>query len=837
MNPWELLEISPTVDVKRIKLAYAALIKKNNPDDNPVAFQKLREAYEFCLDESRKLEQSSQQTESSQKKPENDETDQPPKGIRSYYHGGAEDQFEDAEVIAKAFADDFVELYQDFHRRIDISSWKRLFNADAMQRLDVRELLNIRLFSLIADHPNLPKEVYELLDRRFNWPDQQIEFSNIFPEQMIDLVFWHFHHAVFKHDYLGLKNAHYIDFDAFIALREEGAYLLARNDMEKAGVLFKQAFEIYSEDPVLLYLLGQHAERCSDHLTAVDHYSKMIATAPDRIEGYLYRAYIYLKQNKTTEAFLDFQRILEQSPEHIEATKGLAQCHEKIKNLEEAKLLYELCIEKRPADLETIIAIEMLNERLIHIYANANDSDLNLIKKLARCYMETGQSKKARKLLDKCNTPDSEIYLICGQAVEQQRGSFKKADNYYKKALETARLANENGYEVLIAWGNLLFKNDRKKDAELIFMEAWKINPNNAEVADMIARAIWYADDGRDEEALIWADQAVSIEPERWVFRQTKGTLLFKEKRYREAIKELDLYIETMYYSPFERFMKGLSHYFLGQYEEAADALSRAQKMDMKSTDEDAPFYLALSYYNIGQLEQAYSQAHIYEVDCFEKYYLRGFLEFKLGHIDNATANFNIGLKKYKDWDNGTGLVCCYMKQNDYQSVLDLLNQIKSEDAWALFNLTAVYCLKSQWQTCLETSDRYFRCCTKDDKPVDSDIFYYRAFSYYYSNNKRQAIQEIKKACSSNSFKIQAMLFTSMLHYELGQFDAAIQILSEQTCQGKSVDLEQLINEIQQSKVSDSTKIQKISYETYFPEIKKILPPPIEPDPFPNCNG
>ena len=46
---WDVLGIEPTNDERAIKRAYAKLLKKNRPDKDPVAFQELRDAYEWCL--------------------------------------------------------------------------------------------------------------------------------------------------------------------------------------------------------------------------------------------------------------------------------------------------------------------------------------------------------------------------------------------------------------------------------------------------------------------------------------------------------------------------------------------------------------------------------------------------------------------------------------------------------------------------------------------------------------------------------------------------------------------------------------------------------------------
>ena len=49
MNPWKTLQIEPTEDKKAIKKAYAQLIKKHRPDEDPQKFQEIQEAYQMAL--------------------------------------------------------------------------------------------------------------------------------------------------------------------------------------------------------------------------------------------------------------------------------------------------------------------------------------------------------------------------------------------------------------------------------------------------------------------------------------------------------------------------------------------------------------------------------------------------------------------------------------------------------------------------------------------------------------------------------------------------------------------------------------------------------------------
>ena len=53
---FKILEIDPTDDKKKIKIAYSKMLKKYHPEDFPEMFTRINEAYEIALEYSEEEE-------------------------------------------------------------------------------------------------------------------------------------------------------------------------------------------------------------------------------------------------------------------------------------------------------------------------------------------------------------------------------------------------------------------------------------------------------------------------------------------------------------------------------------------------------------------------------------------------------------------------------------------------------------------------------------------------------------------------------------------------------------------------------------------------------------
>ncbi|MBO5033140.1 MAG: J domain-containing protein [Lachnospiraceae bacterium] len=104
INIWEVLKIKETKDRQEIKKAYAALIKKYNPEEYPQEFLHIREAYEAAIayaKDSLQAQESSAFTEETGQL--DSEEEKIPKGERS-----------EGEGLEQASKGKSLEIYQDF---------------------------------------------------------------------------------------------------------------------------------------------------------------------------------------------------------------------------------------------------------------------------------------------------------------------------------------------------------------------------------------------------------------------------------------------------------------------------------------------------------------------------------------------------------------------------------------------------------------------------------------------------------------------------------------------------------------------------------------------------
>lgn len=155
-NIWNILEIEETKDEEIIKKAYRTKLAKTNPEDNPVGFKILREAYEEAV---RLIYAKEEETENNTPKTEVD-----------FW-------------ILKV-----EEVYNNWGRRIDVGEWKKLLDDEVCIALDTSDEASEKLLVFLMSNYNIIYEVWNEINKCFDYLNLKDEIREKFPEGFYNFV-------------------------------------------------------------------------------------------------------------------------------------------------------------------------------------------------------------------------------------------------------------------------------------------------------------------------------------------------------------------------------------------------------------------------------------------------------------------------------------------------------------------------------------------------------------------------------------------------------------------------------------------------------------------------
>ncbi|KRG13154.1 DUF1266 domain-containing protein [Lederbergia galactosidilytica] len=305
MSVWETLEIEPTDDLKAIKKAYAKALKTYHPEEDPVGYQRLREAYDSAIKLAKEgifVVSPSQEYETSLNRVE----DYDPHELDLPIEEHPVDQF-----IQKV-----QDLYDDFFARIDIKNWESLLQEDIIWNVQYSEPLQDRLIEFLEDCPFLPVAIWQLLDQTFYWQENKEElesrYGRITKQFLLENI-----NGIKQLGYDYFNKDFKFDYEEYLQLRADAQVFLMEDDLVSAEEALDQAFQLFQSDPDLLHLQGIYYLRVHDYAKAQQAFANKLSISPTDPDALLYQAQLHFSAEKFTETIQDCELLLEHHPEHL----------------------------------------------------------------------------------------------------------------------------------------------------------------------------------------------------------------------------------------------------------------------------------------------------------------------------------------------------------------------------------------------------------------------------------------------------------------------------------------------------------------------------------------
>ena len=190
VDPWKTLGIAATDDEHDIKKAYTARVKRANPEDDPEAFQQLRQAYEFALGYAR-WHRSHREQPSPPPNPSPPSRPapvaRPIRSNRAAQLGAFESEW--ATEAADQLLAKVVELHDDAKAFASEQAWRMLITHECLWNVDARQRFERSLIELIVlNQFELPPAVWCLLEQEFRFTELALALGRSLPKDGLDRV-------------------------------------------------------------------------------------------------------------------------------------------------------------------------------------------------------------------------------------------------------------------------------------------------------------------------------------------------------------------------------------------------------------------------------------------------------------------------------------------------------------------------------------------------------------------------------------------------------------------------------------------------------------------------
>ncbi len=201
MTPWEVLGLQPTSDRRAIKKAYAVRLKTTHPEDDPLGFQELRDAYEMALIWAGIEDRRASEPMAARERPPDSAAGSAPSEILGQRHRGAVQEVERLMERVRR-------LHADEEKQGKLDAWRAILADGCLWSLDVRAGFAERLFDFLLEAwEDLDRQVLMLLEEEFRFREDGLRLHRFFgPPEAVDAVLSALNRAFSERPLPGFEN-------------------------------------------------------------------------------------------------------------------------------------------------------------------------------------------------------------------------------------------------------------------------------------------------------------------------------------------------------------------------------------------------------------------------------------------------------------------------------------------------------------------------------------------------------------------------------------------------------------------------------------------------------
>ena len=427
MNIWKVLEIPKCRDANLIKKAYYQKLQTTNPEDHPEEFKVLRQALEEAL---------------------------------KYAKGEIGESLDIQE-----FLDKVDEIYQNYEKRIQVDSWKELFESEILETEEMKNLASTYLLKYIAKYSFFPHEVLYFFNETFEWLNHIEELSKQFPRAYLEFIISNIQYEdIFDYDKLPILED--LDYDQFINEYFDYRRAYAQEDKELCLKLY-QEFKKYPFDNLnvdtISFCVFLHMER--KPLEAEKIIQKWFNKEPKAYENLSNRlGFFYQCENRFEDAVQCYKDAISKCDSNYENYVSLLRCLRRMSCYEEALPIMEEASRKFPKEA------------------------VSLQCRIADLYFDMGDYENAiatYQLLSEVEGMENQYFTDIGFCYEAMETEDDKAKEYYLRGIEK----NPEDAEGYRAYGMFLYDRKCFKEAVTYLKQAYQIDPENGFVSLCLGKA------------------------------------------------------------------------------------------------------------------------------------------------------------------------------------------------------------------------------------------------------------------------------------------------------------------------------------------------------------